>query len=428
MFQITLGVRSFLYRKSQYRSLFLVCMFGVAISLTAIFVSNGMISTMNEKAKIYYGGNFAFMQNVYDEGLEIHDYKDYFEKVKSVFPKEAEVSYRLDFDARYSSFYFEGTKALQQTIKGCNFELERNLFKNMSFVSGGFENVNGTNGILISEPIAKMLNVKVGDTMTFMLRTVNDEKNTVDVEIKGIFQDSSVFGMYTSYMDFDFLKQCYGRDENFANRIVINFPGKYLPRGQSEFYQEKLEKLFDMYPLVDNKDDFLDNADDLGHDSCALIPLSANLTEVKIMEQAMDVVISFIVVMLTVIIIAGIGSTYRVLIIKRLNELGIYMAFGMKKTDIAFTLLFESFVLLIAGCIAALAVSAIFCFIISLFNFSFIPAFDLFLVKGNLLPMVDVIKSVAVIVGVIVTTSLAVLYSTWKSIRLLPANALAAAE
>ena len=156
-----------------------------------------------------------------------------------------------------------------------------------------------------------------------------------------------------------------------------------------------------------------------------LIPLSANLNDVEIMELAMDAVISFIIVILTVIIVAGIGSTYRVLIMKRITEIGIYMAVGMKKRSIIFTLLFESFLLLFAGCLFGLVLTGFFCSLISIFDFSFIPSFDMFLEKGNLSPHMDVIKSVAVIASVIIVTLLAVLYSTVKSIKIMPVQALA---
>lgn len=429
MYQLKLGLRSLFYRKIQYRSLFLVCMFGVAVSLTAIFINNGMIRAMNEKAKIYYGGNFAFLNYEKDDSdLRIDNYKDVYEKICSIFQDKAIVSYRFDLDARHSSFYFEGTQALQQTIKGCNFELEKELFEKMGIVSGDFNIKKGTNGILISKPIAELLNVKVGDTMTFMIRRIDDTTNTEMVKICGIFQDSSVFGMYTSYMDFDFLKECYGRDENFANRIVVNFPNKFLSEKESVFYQKKFEKVFNMFPLVSKKSDFLDIDSSHTEKISALIPLSANLTDVKIMDKAMDLVVTFIIVMLVLIIVAGIGSTYRVIIMKRLNEIGIYMAIGMNKKSIVLTILFESIVLLFFGCFCGFLLSEVFCFIVSLFDFSFIPAFDIFLIKGHISSFVSFFESFLVITSVIIFTLLAVLYSTWKSIKILPVQALSVVE
>ena len=409
MYQIKIGLRSLLYRKTQYVSLFLVCAVGVAISLASIFISKGMIKAMTDKASVYYGGDLVFMAASEAEGIEYIDYEKYVPTLEKIFGKNAVVSPRMDFDARHCAYYFEGTEALQKTIK---------------------DGMKGSNGVLISKPISELLNVHVGDSITFMVETYDDEKNTLDIVVKGIFQDSSAFGMYTSYMDFEYLKAAYARPnyKTNANRIAVDFPKKEISRKELEKYQAELEKIYNMHPLVDDKDDFIDNDDDYKEITYAIIPLEANLTDVKIMQKAMDAVVSFIIFMLTVIIIAGIGSTYRILIMKRINEIGIYMSIGMKKSNIIKTLLFESFVLLLFGSIAGLLLSSVICAVMSAFNFSFIPAFDMFLVKGNLSPSFDVLKSVAVIAAVIVVTLLAVLYSTCKSIKILPVQALATTE
>lgn len=428
MYTIKIALRSLLYRKSQYVSLFLVCMAGVAISLAAIAVSTGMIRSLNQKAKIYYGGDFALMCSVNDDGLDIYNYKESLELVKSVLPKDAVVTPRMDFDARYSSFYFEGTQALQNTIKGVKFENEAALISSFTFVDGGIDGMAGSNGVLISAPIAKMLNVHVGDEITFQLKTYNDYLNTVPVIVRGIFQDSSVFGMYTSYMDFEFLKEAYERPVTYANRICVNFPNRTVSEKDLRSFYDSLSKVLTMYPWVSDKDDYIDATENFKVETWGFIPLSANLTDVEIMELAMDAVISFIVVILTLIIIAGIGSTYRVLIMKRITEIGIYMAVGMKKRAIISTLLFESLLLLVVGCIGGIILTGIFCSVISVFDFSFIPSFDMFLEKGNLCPHIDVIKSVLVIASVIAFTTLAVLYATLKSIKIMPVQALATTE
>lgn len=428
MYNAKIAIRSLIYRKSQYVSLFLVCMAGVAISLAAIAVSTGMIKSLNQKAKIYYGGDFALMCSVNDEGLEIFDYEESLELVKSLLPSDAIVTPRMDFDARYSSFYFEGVQALQQTIKGIKIESEKGLISSFAFVEGGVEGLENSNGVLISAPIAKMLNVHVGDEITFQLQTYDDVLNTVPIEVKGIFQDSSVFGMYTSYMDFDFLKEVYHRPQNFANRICVNFPNRTITEKELRKIYDSLSGVLNMFPWVSDKDDYIDATSEFKEKTWGFIPLSANLNDVEIMQLAMDSIITFIVVILTIIIIAGIGSTYRVLIMKRITEIGIYMAVGMKKRSIIFTLLFESLLLLVFGCIGGIILTGAFCSVISLFDFSFIPSFDMFLEKGNLCPRLDVIKSVAVILSVIFATLLAVLYSTVKSIKIMPVQALAVTE
>ncbi len=427
MYQTKIALRSLIYRKNQYVSLFLVAMFGIAISLAAISVSTGMIKSMNQKAKIYYGGDFAMMGSS-GEGLEIFDCDKKIETIRSFLPSDAVVTPRLDLLAKRSAFYFEGTQALQRTIKGVKFDNEKELLSKFYFVEGNCDIPENSNGVLISLPIAKILNVHVGDEITFQIKTYDGFLNTVPLIIKGIFQDSSVFGTYTSYMDFDFLKEAYHRPKDFANRICVNFPTRKINEKDLRKFYDAMATTLKMFPWLDDKDDYIDSTGEFTQETWGLIPLSANLNDVEIMELAMDAVITFIVVILTIIVVAGIGSTYRVLIMKRITEIGIYMAIGMKKRAITCTLLFESLILLIAGCIGGIILTGAFCSIISIFDFSFIPSFDMFLEKGNLSPSLDVIKSVAVLASVIIVTLLAVLYSTLKSIKIMPVQALAVTE
>ena len=428
MYQAKLALRSLIYRKKQYVSLFLVCMFGVAVSLSSIAVSTGMMRSLRQKARIYYGGDFALTCADTNAKLGIYGYEEVCAAVQPLLPPDAVVTPRMDFDARHSSFYFEGRQALQQTIKGVRIENEESLLSSLFFVGGGVDEMRGhRNGVLISAPVARMLGVHVGDEITFQLMTTDYFVNTVQIEVRGIFQDSSVFGTYTSYMDFDFLKEVYGRPENYANRICVIFPGRKLTEKNLREFYGSLRHVFDIFRWVDDKDEFFD-AESFDSEIWGFIPLSANLNEVEIMGLATDAVTTFIIVILTIIIITGIGSTYRVLIMKRITEIGVYMAVGMKKRSIVGALLLESLVLLLAGCLGGIVLADLFCSVLSLFDFSFIPSFDMFLERGNLCPRPDVIKSVAVIVSVVAVTLLAVLYATVKSIRIMPVEALAVTE
>ena len=214
MVQLILGFRSLLYRKKQYISLFLICLFGTGISLFSLFMSRGMLDSLNQKAEVYYGGDFCVMSYHWMQRY-IPDYQNTAAKIKEILPDDAVVTARYDFDAgEVTSFYYEGEEVRQRVIKGVNFKEEKALFNKLNYLSGDADIESGSNQILISEPIAKKLHVVTGDEIILYLRTLNGYINTVPLEIKGIFQDSSVFGMFTTYMDFDFLRKTYGWGED----------------------------------------------------------------------------------------------------------------------------------------------------------------------------------------------------------------------
>lgn len=426
-YPIKIAARSLLYRKKQYVSLFLVCMVGVGVSLFSLFLVRGMLSALNMKAKLYYGGDLQFVGGQGDvNATTIHPLR---QTVADVFPKGTVVSERFDFDAQtLAGLYFEGTGVRQRIIKGIDFTAERALFRQFNYVRGNAESIAGTNGILISEPIANMLCVTTGDSLTFMLYTKQGYLNTVELVVQGIFKDSSLFGMYTSYMDIACLRAAYGESPDYTNRISINMLDHELTEKETALYQERLSERLSMYPLVPDKRMFYDQVPSFSEPTYALIPLSANLQDVQVLINAMKAISSFVIIMLVVIIIAGIGSTYRVLVMKRINEIGVYMAIGMKKHLILAVLLCESLLLMASGCVAGIMLSLMLCKLAGLFSFSFIPAFDIFLTDGFLVPLPSVAYTCNLLVAVVVFTMGAVLYAVFKSIRVMPVQALAVTE
>ena len=216
-----MAFKSILYRRKQYLSLMLVCFFGVGVSLFCLFLIDGMLNSLRYKARIYYGGDLQF--NGGNPSLLIGNPEEIIEQIRPAFPDDAIISKRFDCDAAYSSFYFEGTGVRQRVIKGVDFESERELFKTWSFTEGDADITQKDNSILISEPIAQMLQIHAGDSLTFLYQMGNGAINTHELVVKGIFRDTSLFGMYTSYMDIDLLESIIGYPVGWANRIVIFF-------------------------------------------------------------------------------------------------------------------------------------------------------------------------------------------------------------
>ena len=422
-----MSLKSVVFRRKQYLSLMLVCLFGVGISLFCLFLIDGMLDALEYKAKIYYGGDLQFIGG--SPGMTITNSDAIIEQLYEVFPEDTLISTRTDIDADYAAFYFEGTGVRQRVIKGVDFENEKALFSTWNFVEGSAEGIKGTNGVLLSEPIARMLEVHAGDAITFLYQSPwNGQLNTRELVVKGIFRDSSLFGMYTSYMDKDILSNVCGYPASYCNRIVIFFKDGSPTEKQIVEWQHQLEQKFQMFELTDNKQKFYDQLWALPMPTYALIKLSANLQEVQILIDAMKFIAAFIIIMLVIIIIAGVSSTFRVIVMKRINEIGIYKAIGMKRFKITGMLLCETSLLVFAGCLAGFVLSLLLTFIAGFINLSFIPAFDIFLTNGVLRAKISLLYFVIVSGAVIVTTTLAVLFAIRKSVRITPCEALAVTE
>ena len=424
---LAMSLKSVLYRRKQYLSLILVCFFGVGISLFCLYLIDGMLDALEYKAKIYYGGDLQFIGG--SAGLMMWNQGEVIDQLKEVFPEDVIISQRQDVDAEYAAFYFEGTGVRQRVIKGVDFETEEPLFSSWNFVEGNAKDIKGTNGVLLSEPIAQMLEVHAGDSITFLYQIPwYGQLNTQELVVKGIFKDSSLFGMYTSYMDIDLLNTVCQIGVGACNRIVLFFENGSPSEKQIVQYQHELEKRFTMFELTDDKQKFYDQLWALPMPTYALIKLSANLQDIQILIDAMKLIAAFIIVMLVIIIVAGVSSTFRVIVMKRINEIGIYKAIGMKRLKISGMLLCETGLLVFIGCVLGFMLSLLLTFIAGFINLSFIPAFDIFLTNGVLKAKISVLYFIIVSAAVIVTTMTAVLFAIRKSVKITPCEALAVTE
>lgn len=423
-----ISIRSLLSKWKQYISLFIVTIFGVGISLFLLFAVKGMLSAMATKAKIYYGGDLQILGGT--DSLEFFNADELREKIEAVMPENAVVSKRYTLRANDVLLYNNGMEARFRQMIGVDFNREKELFKRFNYVDGSAENITEKNGILLSQPIAELLGVHAGDEIDLHVLANGPGKGAVKLIVKGIFHDSSVFGMYTIYFDFDFLISLNKKEEGFANRIGVYFPDGSFKEKNAKKYQKILESAINMYPLVEDKDEFYDKINEkiFKEPTFALITIDSSMEELTVIIEAMNWVSMLIILALVVIIIVGVSSTYRVLIMKRINEIGIFKAIGMSRFNIYRVLISETACLMLAGCIIGFMLAVFFSWILSLFNLSFIPAFDVFLSNGFIIPKIEVANALIMEAIIFVTTLVAVVLSIRKAVRITPVQALATTE
>lgn len=426
MFYINVAIKSILERRRQYKSLFLVCVVGVCLMLCALTVTDGMLISMNEKARQYYGGDFQFLG-----GQKLENTFEYAcstcEKLEKILDtSQINIYKRFNHDASSDSIYFEGSSVRQRVIFGVDFENEKDLFEKFTFIEGSFINKSYSDTILISAPIASKLKCHVGDSITLYTETDNNYANTIDLVVSGIFQDSSVFGMYTSYVNYESLMRVLNHNPKKIDRISF-----YFKKGAPSILAEKklynqLESEFSLYPNGIDKNLFYDDFKKSGNEKWALISLEDNVSELRLLVQALKLIVYLIVILLVIIISVGISSTYRVIVIKRNVESGTLRALGMKPSGIMKMFVTEAFLILISGSFLGFIFSMIITKIVSIFDLSFISGFDLFLTGGKLISSFDFTKILTYIFIIVVTTLLSVLFTLRKLVRVSPVGAITA--
>lgn len=425
---LNFAVKSLLNRARQYRSLFAVSAIGMCIMVSVLMITDGMLDSMTEKMRQFYGGDFMILggEISYDGNYgsyTIEKSQEMIGALKEIVHGNAQVSVRLTKNIGDKSFFFEGVGVKQRTLHGVNFEDEQALFQKFTFVDGNADAREDGDGVVISLPVAQKLGAHVGDEVILFFEDDN-LKNTISLVVTGIFQDSSVFGMYTSYIDYKALLKVLSINVNLMDKICVYYPKGSPSDGEIRRVQNELEKRFNMFPFSYNKQDWVDYERDHDEIVYALIPLSANISELQTLSSALHGIVALIVAMLVIIISVGISSTFRVIVMKRAVESGTFRALGMKPSGLMLLYFTEVFVLLASGCAIGFALALVVMKIVSRFKLSFISGFDLFLMGGRLSPSFYGGKVIFLMAIIFVTTLGAVLFTLRKLIHISPVGAL----
>lgn len=426
MFYTKLALASVVNNRRQYLSLFCVCFVCVSLILGAVIVTDGMLSSVKQKARQYYGGDVQFLGGT-RATFWLKEKEDFEALFESIVGDEAAVFTRFDYNARLCEIFYEGESMRQRQIKGVDFAKEKPLFDTFTFVEGNANELPNHLGIIISEPIAQKLGVHAGDMVTLQLITYQGHINTFSFIVTGIFQDSSLFGLYTSYIDQKMMWEATGYPDCYVNRLSLYYKNHKVTKAQLRALQAALSEHFAMYPLTDDKYELIDAADASPTPLYGLIELNANIKDLKAVIDAIQIVRTALILVLLAIVSVGISSTYRVIVMRRTTDIGIYRSLGMKPSGVRKLFLLEISWLLLVGYIAGILLTVLGAFVLSRFTFSFIPAFDIFLQNGHLLPQVrgNILKLLGVMVIITVTTLVSVLFTIRKVVHQSPVGALA---
>lgn len=422
----SIAYRSLKYEPKRYALLFIAASIGIAIAITAISLMNGMLTSFNNKARIYYGGDLILLHSNngflgwYNTDGVISEIEPYFNS------KDFFLSSRIDFENDSTYLFFEGQSYKQRKLKGVDFTREEKLFSTLTFVDGSRKILRGSNGIYISTGTAESLNLQIGDNVILMLKNRQNYTDTANLVVEGIFQDSSLFGANISYLDFEFLRSLINYPKNYSISIGA-FSNKDLNNSDILNIQNDLNQYFDMYELVDDKHQFIDNLYKV-KGKTALITLTSNLENLNFLILAMRLIIYIIIAILIIIIAIGIGSTYKVIAVKRTNEIGMYMALGLSPNGIIKLFMIEVFYLMILAFICSIFILYILITIFTSLNFTQIPAFDIFLMNGKLLIQPNILQFLLIFSIVVVTTMTLVYFTIRKCVNVNPVEALSVTE
>jgi ABC-type lipoprotein release transport system permease subunit len=370
----------------RYRLLASALAFSFFVIVLIASILSGMVGSLEEKAKIYYGGDFCI------RGIEdgwrfiIRDSAALRAALREILGSRPVISERYEHRDTSTTLYFGGEGLRQRLVIGINFSEETELFRRFNYVEGSAQDIKGTNGILISEPIARILKAKVGDDILLLISTLSGQKNTADVIVRGIFRDSSLFGYYTSYLDIDFLRALVGMPSEQCSALAVFYPEGTPPKAALNLLQRALEKRFPLYPLFNRQQALWDRvaSEPIKGMKYAIVSLQANLEQVQELLEAVYAIAIVLITILLGVVVLGVSGSYRVIVHERTNEIGTLRAIGMQRGSATRLFVTEAALLALLGCLAGAALAWAALAILGLVDFSFIPFFDIFLRGGHI--------------------------------------------
>ena len=339
------------------------------------------------------------------------------------------ITKRSDLNA---TLIFEG-ESVRQNVTGADWRTEEYFKERIILKEGSFDDLaSDRQGLILSEKIAGLLNVRPGDRMLVKCRTYTGQQNVGEFVLKAVLIDSSLFSGTTAYANISYVNELLNLqpDEYMTLGFYLEDMSQIDPAAD-RLYQE-LKKRVEMFDRESADDDenpivaMLEQQDEQQWDGLRfqLVTLNDILSEVEQIVNVLDRAALIILLVLFGIIMVGVTNTFRMVLIERTREIGTMRAVGMQRGIVRKLFLYEAFFISLAGVLAGLALAGISMFILMQIYWGVdTPAF--MLMKNGY--MTFIVSPLQVIFNFIVVTGLtlaAAAFPAGKAARLQPADAL----
>ena len=389
----------------RYIFLVMAVSFGFAIITTMTSLSEGMYRNVYRVAQQHYGGQLfvlGFHKQYGNMGL-IQDDGIILRSIEALDKKPDRTVKRTLYFAD-GILFFAGNSSRQKNVYGVDWDVEAEEFSKLDYAYGNSEGLSGTNGILISEPVSKQINARIGDDIVLKVKTKTGQNNTGTFVVRGIFRDASIFGYYKCFVDRSYLNNLLAFNEEDYSSIGFFYEKPEDAREQSVLLYNLLEKELPMAPAINKKEEYSFQLDGQWKGiRYFVMTLQLFVSQVSDLLIAMELISYFIYIMITLIVLVSISVTYR-LIIHEMSEIGTMRAIGLQRSDILKILVTEALFIFIISIVMGGVMSLLILWIISFFSFSFIPGFDIFMNKGRLLPYFtfnDIVTNIVLLAAII---------------------------
>lgn len=411
----------------------------IAFGIMVVTLINGFAGAFIENVS----ENFAYLMagHVFVQGTEKTDSGKRFYAIRddSVILKalqDAGVSY--EFATKSSevsaSLVFAG-KSINQNLTGLDISNSTFLKERLVLRQGSWEAAGAADALIISEKIAKKLNILPGDKVTAQFQTVTGQNNIADFTIAAISQDSSLIGSVMAYVNLPYLNEVIGlkpgeymslgfmlanlKDaKEFSTRLYTSMNGM----GLQLFEQNKTDDSGATTPFMAMMQS--QNKETWQGTKYRVYTIDDILSQARQIVVALDTSSLVVLLVLFAIVMIGITNTFRMVMYERIREIGTMRAIGVQRGEIRSLFLYEAFFLALGGAIAGIILALVVMSLLSLIDFGMdSPAF-LIMRNGHLSFFLPPLRALGNILIIALLTLFAAYFPAKSAAKMEPALAL----
>ena len=333
-----------------------------------------------------------------------------------------------------ATIIFEG-RSIRQNLTGIDIVHSEMLKSRLALVKGSWENAREPDAIIISQSVAKKLNVLPGDKVIAQLQTVTGQNNVGEFRVAAISVDSSIIGSIMTYVQLDYLNSLIGLgkgeymslgimldrldlSDGFATSLYTSMKGNGIQLFDRNAKQESTSTT-PFQAMIREQ-----NSETWSGTKYRAYTIDDVLSQARQIVIALDTASVAILIVLFAIVMIGISNTFRMSMYERIREIGTMRAIGVQRGEIRAMFLYEALFLALAGAIVGIVLALVIMGILGLFSFDPQSAIFLILKRGHLsfyLPPLRALGNIAIISAL---TLVAVYAPANAAAKLAPAEAL----
>ena len=387
-----LGIR-YLYRhRRRYSFLMAALVFGFAIVTFISSVKDGMYDSVYYAAQSHYAGDIVAMGYDTDTSSDLCRHLGQNEITAIVdAARFLGINPRHTVLRTYSSteaiVHYNGVTAPLKSLVGCDWDSEAFLFERMVFDEPP-GTLAGDDSMVLSVPVARQLGAKMGDRVTLEVNTRYGQKNTGMFIVKGIVQDTSIFGYYKAHIARLPLNRLLLYEEGDCSSLGFFLDEPAAAERERVRLQEVLAERVQAGPLVYDRGG-MDRERERAFKGIKvfLYTLPVYLSEIAYLLDAMNLLTYFLYGMMLLVILVSAAVTYRLILHERSREMGIMRVIGFYGSDLRLVLWTEIIVLGLVSMAAGFVLARLLAWAASFISFSWFPGFEIFLRDGRLMAM-----------------------------------------